>query len=167
VRLEPLCRISMRYTEGSWHRPYGTEGTSVEGLGFGQGDGIVSGGLEGKVVWANYPRRREDGVWTPNLRGVITTNDGGELLISIHGQSVEEQTPGHRRAILARVELTTQEDQYRWLNTCFIIGEGEIDEEREDAWLEISVCVNEVANGPPALGAQPPERFRQPGVAQG
>jgi hypothetical protein len=156
MRLESFCKISMRYREASWHRPY--EGD--EGLGFGQGDGTVSGGLDGTATWANSPRRREDGVWTPNLRGVITTRSG-EVLLSIHGQSVEENALGSRRAILARVELTTEVKPHRWLNTAFLVGEGEIDEERENWWLDVYVCVNEVAQGPPALGAQPPERFRQ------
>jgi hypothetical protein len=100
-------------------------------------------------------------VWTPNLRGVIATGDGSELLVSIHGQSVQEDAPDSRRAILARVELTTEVDQYRWLNTSFVVGEGEIDEGREHWWLENYVCVNDAAAGPPALGAEPPERFRQ------
>jgi hypothetical protein len=123
----------------------------------------VSGEIEGAVVWANYPRRRQDGVWTPNARGRIVARDGNELLLSIHGQSVEERGPRDRRAILARVELTTEAEPYRWLNTCFLVGEGEIDEERENWWLETYVCVNEVAQGPAALGAEPPERFRQRG----
>ena len=146
----------MRYRESSWHRPHGGE----EGLGFGQGDGEVSGDLIGSVVWANSPRRREDGVWTPNLRGTIATREGEEILLSIHGQSVEESPPGSRRAILARVELTTEAERWRWLNTCFLVGEGEIDEEREDWWVDVFVCVNEIALGPPAIGAEPPERFR-------
>ena len=146
----------MRYQEASWHRPNAGE----EGLGFGQGDGTVSGELEGTVTWANYPRRREDGVWTPNLRGVITTGSG-EVLLSIHGQSVEEDAPGHRRAILARIELTTESERDRWLNTAFLVGEGEIDEERENWWLDVYVCINELAQGPPAIGARPPERFQQ------
>lgn len=148
----------MRYARGSWHRPYGEDG---EGLGFGQGSGEVTGELEGTLDWANYPRRRDDGVWTPNLRGVLTLRSGDELLVSVHGQSVEEDAAGDRRAILARVEVTTEAKPYRWLNTCFLVGEGEIDEEREEWWLDVSVCVNEVAQGPPALGAEPPERFRQ------
>ena len=156
VRLEPLCTLSMQYTGSSWHRPYGGD----EGLGFGHGDGRVTGEIEGSVVWANYPRRREDGVWTPNLRGVITTRDGVELLVSIHGQSVDEDV-GDQRAILARVELTSDAERYRWLNTCFLVGEGEIDEEREHWWIETYVCVNERAQGRPAIGAEPPERFRQ------
>lgn len=149
----------MRYGSASWHRPYGGK----EGAGFGQGDGEVSGELEGSVVWANYPRRREDGVWTPNLRGAIVTGAGEELLLSIHGQSVEEEGPGGRRAILARIELTSDAERWRWLNTSFLVGEGEIDEEREEWWLDVFVCLNEQAQGPPAIGAEPPERFR-PGL---
>ena len=162
MRLEPLCKLTMRYAQGSWHRPYGRAlGQGEEGLGFGSGDGEVTGEIEGALVWANYPRRREDGVWTPNLRGVVTTREGEEILVAIHGQSIEENAAGHRRAILARVEFTTEEGSYRWLNTSFVIGEGEIAEEREVWWLLTYVCVNEEAHGPPAIGAEPPERFRQ------
>ena len=158
----------MRYSLGSWQMPYPPPGDVGEGLGFGQGEGTVTGTIEGSIVWANYPRRRQDGVWTPNLRGLITTTDGNELLVSIHGQSVQEQeavdrAPGSaaRRAILVRIELTTEAEPFRWLNTCFLVGEGEIEEEAEQWWLETYVCVNEVAQGQPAIGAEPPERFRQ------
>ena len=119
----------------------------------------------GALKWANYPRRREDGVWTPNLRGFLTTRDGKDILISIHGQSVDEQAPGRRRAVTARIELTTEVESYRWLNTCFVVGEGEIDEEREEWWLTTYVCVNEEAQGPPSIGVEPPARFRQRGSA--
>jgi hypothetical protein len=150
----------MRYEDSSWHRPYGS-GEAAEAAGFGQGEGTISGEIEGKVTWSNFPRRRQDGVWTPNLRGVIRIADADELLLSIHGQSVQERASAVRRAILARVELTTEADRYLWLNTSFLIGEGEIDEDNEEWWLNTFVCVNELAQGPPALGAQPPERFRQ------
>jgi uncharacterized protein DUF3237 len=110
---------------------------------------------------SNSPRRREDGVWTPNLRGVLRTDDGAEILVSMHGQSVQEQTEaGIGRAILARVEFLTEHDAYRWLNTSFVVGEGEIDEETEEWWLDAFVCVNELVEHPPAIGQVPPERFR-------
>lgn len=166
MRLETLCRISMRYADASWHQPYGDRGASEEALGFGHGDGAVSGEIEGELVWANYPRRRQDGVWTPNLRGIIKARDGSELLLSIDGQSVEERASGHRRAILARVEITTEAEPYRWL-TCFLVGEGEIDEDRENWWLDTYVCVNEQAQGPPALSSEPPERYRQRSATDG
>src|SRR5262245_36621244 len=106
VRLEPLCRFSMQYVDASWHRPYGARDEGEEGLGFGRGDGAVSGEIDGRLVWANFPRRREDGVWTPNLKGLIRTQDGSELLVAIRGQSVQERA-SDRRAILARLEVTT------------------------------------------------------------
>ena len=90
MRLESFCRFAMRYLDASWHRPYDQVGEDGEAIGFGQGDGSVSGEIEGALVWANYPRRRQDGVWTPNLRGRIALHDGSEVLVSIHGQSVQE-----------------------------------------------------------------------------
>jgi len=159
MRLEPLFRLSMRYEDGVWARPFG----AAEGAGFGWGDGTVSGEtLEGNVRWSNFPRRREDGVWTPNLRGVITVADGAEILISLHGQSVQEESPeGVRRAILTRVELLSEHENYRWLNTMFVVGEGEIDEETGGSWIQAYVCINEVAQHAPAIGAPAPERYRQ------
>jgi hypothetical protein len=166
MRLEPLCTITMRYTSGSWHQPYGRDGESAaEAVGFGQGEGEVTGDIEGTVQWANYPRRREDGVWTPNVRGVLTTKTGKGLLLSVHGLSVAEQPPGHRRAVTARVELTSEDAGYRWLNTSFLVGEGEIDETIEHWWLRTFVCINEEALGPPGIGTEPPARFRQRGSA--
>jgi hypothetical protein len=150
----------MRYESASWQQPYGSADNS-EWLGFGHGDGAVEGELDGVIFWANYPRRREDGVWTPNARGVITTKDGEQLLISMHGQSVKEDAQGFLRAITMRIELTTEVERYRWLNTAFLVGEGEIDENVEELWVDAFVCINEIAQGPPAIGVPPPERFRQ------
>lgn len=127
MRLERLFLLTMRYADGAWARPFGGR----EGAGFGSGDGTVSGDvLQGTVRWANAPRRREDGVWTPNLRGVIRTADDADILLTVHGQSVQERA-GPGRAIIARLELLTKHDRYRWLNTSFVVGEGEIDEETE------------------------------------
>jgi hypothetical protein len=162
MRLEPLFRISMRYADAAWIRPFGT----AECAGFGWGEGTVTGDvLRGQVRWANYPRRREDGVWTPNLRGAIRTEDGAEVLISLHGQSVqEESTTGVGRAILTRIELLSAVGgKYGWLNTSFIVGEGEINEETDEWWIQAYVCINEVVAHPPAIGDMPPEPFRQKG----
>lgn len=157
MRLEPLCHVSMRYEESSWHRPYrqaGDRGGGEEALGFGRGAGTVTGDvLGGQLVWANYPRRREDGVWTPNLRGFIRTVGGNELLLSGHGQIIDEDSPRPLRAILARLEFTTEDPAFTWLNTCFVVGEGELDGDSEQWWLDAFVCVNEQAGHGPAIGA--------------
>lgn len=160
MRLEPFCMMRMRYSESSWHQLFSDGG---EWLGYGQGDGTVTGELEGQVTWSNYPRRREDGVWMPNLRGCIKIAPGRDVLVSVHGQSITEQGDEPRRAILGRVELATEDAAYRWLNTSFLVGEGEIDEQREHWWIATFVCVNEIAQARPAIGEPPPTRFRQPG----
>ena len=86
--------------------------------------------------------------------------DRGDLT-SLRGQSVQEATAGGLRAILTRVELLSDDERYRWLNTTFIVGEGEIDEETEAWWVQAYACINEVVEHPPAIGQAPPEGFRQ------
>lgn len=50
MRLEELCRVSMRYVTGSWHRPFGARDDGEEALRFGRGDGVVTGEIEGEVA---------------------------------------------------------------------------------------------------------------------
>ncbi len=51
--------ITMRYTSGSWHQPYGRDVESAaEAVGFEQGDGQVTGDIEGTVHRPNYGRAR-------------------------------------------------------------------------------------------------------------
>jgi hypothetical protein len=139
----------MRYDSGGvWIAPYG----EMERAGYGQGSGRVTGErIHGTMTWTNNPRRREDGVWCPDLTGVIRTEEGAELLVSIKGYSILEQMPTVRRAIVAAVWLQAQDERYRWVNYVLGVGEGEIDEESEELWLKVSVCRNEVASGPPGI----------------
>jgi len=59
------------------------------------------------------------------------------------------------------VNLITGHDPLRWLNTCCCVGEGEIDARILQWWVDVYVCVNHTVEFPPAIGAQPPKRFRQ------
>ena len=125
------------------------------------GKGTISGDmLHGSVRWANYPRRREDGVWTPNLEG-----DRGRRRRGVASPCMDRASgklpDAARRAILTRVELLNDHERYRWLNASFVVGEGEIDEDTEAWWVQSYVCINEVIEHPPAIGAMPPPRFRQ------
>jgi hypothetical protein len=48
----------------------------------------------------------------------------------------------HGRAILTRVKLLSAVGgNYGWLNTSFIVGEGEIDEETDEWWIQAYVCI--------------------------
>ena len=149
MRLEHLCDLDLRYVgESVWIKPYGDK----EAAGYGQGDGTVSGSrLRGTFRWTNHPRRREDGVWLPDVHGYIATEDGARILITIQGYSVLEDTPGVKRAIVAVSTFRTSNAQYRWLNFALGVVEGEIDEETEQVRMRAFVCINEIASGPPAI----------------
>jgi hypothetical protein len=138
----------------AWLRPYGEK----EGAGFGYGTGTVTGErMQGTGVWANHPRRREDGVWGPDCHGFVTTNDGAKILFSLQGYSIDQTTPTLRRAVVAAIWFHAQDDKYRWLNYHMCVGEGEIDEVTEIWWCNIYAVVNEVAVAPPKLAwATPP-----------
>ncbi len=155
MRLEKLCDMDMYYRgEDAWIKPYGEK----EAAGYGSGDGTITGErLAGKMFWSNHPRRREDGVWCPDLNGYILTEDGVKVLVAVQGYSIKEDAPEYRRAIVAAVTLQSADPKYRWLNFVLAVGEGEIVEnapgstEADHWWLHVYACVNEVAMAPPAI----------------
>ncbi|GAB2477888.1 DUF3237 domain-containing protein [Jatrophihabitans fulvus] len=159
MELRPLCRFALRYDHASWHRPYAGD----QGQGFGAGTGTVDGpALTGTLLWSNHAHRREDGVWCPSVRGYVTTSDGAEVLVAIDGVSVLERAPDVRRSVLATVAFTTSADAYRWLNTAFVVGEGEFSEVEGGWWLQCHLARNELVAHPPAIGVEPPLAFRPP-----
>jgi hypothetical protein len=91
-------------------------------------------------------RRREDGVWCPDLSGAIETQDGARLVVALRGYRIDE-TARQRRAIVAAVWFWADDERYRWLNYALGIGEGEIDEDKEEGWLRVFACRNEGRNG--------------------
>ncbi len=155
----------MQYAGGSsWHQPYRRpDGTSEQEFGYGTGGGTITGDVfAGTLTWVNCPARREDGVWMPDLRGSIKATDGGELLLSFSGLSIDGAYPQPRRAITGRVGLITEHEPLRWLNTCFLVGEGEINASKAlEWWLDAYVCVNDRVDYRPAIGSPAPARFRQ------
>src|SRR3954451_18809776 len=99
MRLEPFCRITLTYEYASWHAPYGSGVDGDEALGFGHGGGAITGELDGDVLWANYPRRRQDGVWTPNVRGRIRLRDDNDELQSMDMKTSQGEATRNRRAM--------------------------------------------------------------------
>ena len=98
MKFKYLCEIQMQYEgDSAWIRPYELgDVRQGEGSGYGSGHGkVLEDKISGSLVWANHPRRREDGVWCPNLTGFISTEEGGEkILVEIKGYSIREKTSG-------------------------------------------------------------------------
>ena len=143
VKLDRLCTLEIAYS-GAFHvvRPYGNE----SGAGWGRGEGVVSGDrLAGTVEWSNHPSRRGDGTMLPNARGVITTEDGAEVLFELTGRTVfidrEGEEVGRQ---LVRLLLESEADDYRWLNNTVCICEGRYDPTAAAAHIEVFICSSEV-----------------------
>jgi hypothetical protein len=122
VILDPVCSVDLRY-EGDFHlvRPYGNE----SGTGWGRGDGTVTGqGVSGSYAWSNHPHRRGDGSMLPNVRGVVTTIDGAEVMLEFTGRtSFDENGVGHQSLF---VLFEAEHPSYTWLNDLICVGEGRI-----------------------------------------
>jgi hypothetical protein len=150
MRLEPLCSATMKYEgESVWLRPFG----AAEGAGYGGGTGSLRGKrLSGTLTWSNHPRRREDGVWCPDVHGFINAKDGAKILFEMRGYSVLEKAEGEKRAITAVFLFQAEDAEHRWLNTALAPTEGAIDWEAGEVRLKVYLCVNEAATGPAAGG---------------
>lgn len=138
----------MQYEKDAvWLSPY----QASERMGYGHGLGSVTGErLRGIMRWSNHPRRREDGVWCPDLNGSIDTDDSAHLVVAMRGYSIDETVARHR-AIVAAIWFWADDERYRWLNYVLGVGEGEINEDKEEWWVRVHVCRNEVATGASAI----------------
>lgn len=119
-------------------RPYG----DVEGTGFGEGEGTVTGArVTGSLRWANHPRLREDDVWCPNLTGQITTDDGADILYRMRGYSVaRDEEEG--RDITASCRFITGDATHAWLNTVIGAVEGRIAADARRIHMSVYECVH-------------------------
>jgi hypothetical protein len=118
ARLEPLYRAVFTTPE-AWNVELGAEG---------QGFLIVEGRTEGRpsarLRAANYPRRRADGVLTPDFRGVLETDDGATVLFTWQGLTTRDPETGVRQLVGAVTHLS-DDDRYSWLNDtlCALTGQ--------------------------------------------
>jgi Protein of unknown function (DUF3237) len=126
VRLEPLSVFHWSYDEDVRVKAPGytilSAFGSEEGIGYGEGRGTATGRIEGTVVWSNYPRRRTDGRMLPNLRGLITTQNGASILVELRGRTIFEGDEPGRQNLVGWFE--SDHESYRWLNDLVCIAEG-------------------------------------------
>ncbi len=146
MRLEPLCEMRLAYEmdEGIGSkfvlmRPFGSE----EGAGFGGGDGTVTGvKLNGSVRWMNYPHRRSDSSMIPHVTGVITTDDGVQIVFALDGGRAHFEGAHADQMLL--VTFTAEDVRYRWLNDAFCVLEGIYNAQPMDMTMLVYQCINEM-----------------------
>jgi hypothetical protein len=141
MHLERLTTLELAYV-GDFHYVTRTDGTS--GVGWGRGEGTASGErLGGTVQWSNHPSGRADGAMLPGARGVISTDDGGEVLFDLTGRTVFVEVDGEtvgRQLLMTLFEADADDERYAWLNHTVCMTEGKIDPVRKTMRLEVHVC---------------------------
>lgn len=97
--LDHLFHIEMKYVgETVSLQPHG----EATGEWFGVLEGAIRGHrLTGRLRWANHARRREDGVWCPDAHGVVTTEDGAQILVTMRGYNVPTKVSDARGSVVA------------------------------------------------------------------
>ena len=136
VRLEPLYRIRFTYPEG-WGIGLGGDWEQHFYIADGRCEGVISGRFRG----ANYPHRRGDGTFRPDLRAVIETDDGATVLFEWHGYG--RAYPVGRRQIVGAIFHLSEDERYRRLNDVVCVSVGEV-RAREDGPTDLVVDVAEL-----------------------
>ena len=97
---------------------------------FGRGEGSVDwDGKSGRIEWTNFPSRRPDGVYLPDITGLIRlTGSDYPIMYRMHGISL---LPDHndRRLFAGPVRWFTDHPDLLWLNDRWGYEEGELDRE--------------------------------------
>lgn len=139
MRLEPLCTITLSYDADGLTlvRPF----AGHEAQGFGTGTGRAVGErLSGPIRWANYPRMSDEGVLMPDVRGIISTEEGA-VLFAFQGYSVAPTPDATLRTVTAAVTFRTSSEAHRWLNTTIAVHDGTIDFSTMATKFPTYVCV--------------------------
>jgi hypothetical protein len=119
MRLEPLYRIHWTTPE-AWSIDLAA---GAEGQSFFLAEGRCEGEVTGRFRAANFPRRRADGTLVPDFRGVVETDDGAVLMVTLRGY-LRTEREGNRELVGSLTHLSDDE-RYRHLNdvVCAVAGE--------------------------------------------
>jgi len=120
MKLEPLYRFRMKYTEGWGAEHIGGSDTQLHQLF----DGHCEGRINGRFRGTNNARARADGTFLPNAQGVIETDDGAAILYDMQGYG--RAYPTGRRQVVVSVLHLCHEERYQWLNDTVCVGVGEV-----------------------------------------
>ena len=154
MRLEPLYCVTFSTPESWSVRLDGQDGS--EGQSFLIAEGRSTGRLSARYRAANFPRRRTDGVVTPDFRGVLETDDGAVILVEWSGFA--SSGANGVRELVGRMTHVTDDSRYSWLNDrqCAVAGEvrPRTDGEGFDVVIEVAELVWEPL-GRTDTGAEP------------
>ena len=140
MRLEPLYRARFSATDRWSVELTAAEASEAQNLLFVEGrcDGQVTGALRA----SNAPRRRTDGVLTPDFRGVVETDDGATILFTWQGYGVTA-ADGVNRLVGSMTHLSDHA-QYDWLNTIVCVVGGAVEPRVTGRPLDVVIDVSQL-----------------------
>lgn len=159
MRLEPLYRLTFRYTE-EWEVSMG-EGPSPAGAFFFIAEGHCSGTVVGRFRAANHPLRRADGTFLPDLQGIIDTDDGATIILDMRGYG--RAYPVGARQVVVAVTHVSDHPRYARMNDCLSVGCGEV-RRLSEAETELVIDVSELIWEPMEAETRTSTPARQPTV---
>ena len=150
MKLVPLFEMVYRYVERhpvSLKGPLGTDSTAWMFR-----EGTISGErVRGGHKAMNKSVVRADNVVTPDIRGVLTTDDGVEVYYEIRGYGIDVDGLRHFKGSMY---FLTGDERYAWLNTVVGVIEGRYTRDPEGFLIgtfQVYECVSESEKMEPRL----------------
>jgi len=147
VTLEPLYRARFTPTD-RWSVELGAaSATEAQSLLFVEGrcEGQIAGALRA----SNFPRRRADGVLTPDFRGVVETDDGATILFTWQGYGVT--APDGVNRLVGALTHVSDDERYRWLNTVICAVAGTVEPRAAGPGFDVVLDVSQLVWQSPQL----------------
>lgn len=126
MRSELLYTTTQGYLEDTTASIELFDGAYLQMIGRGEGT-VEWAGVSGTIEWTNFPERRADGAYLPNVTGVIRL-EGHErpVMYRMHGISLRPDADG-RRLFAGPVRWYTDEPELLHLNDRWGYEEGQLD----------------------------------------
>ena len=137
MKLEPLYRARFTATDRWSVELAGAHGTEAHNLLFV--DGRCDGSIAGRLRASNFPRRRADGVLTPDFRGVLQTDDGATILFTWQGFGLT--APDGVNQLVGAMTHVSDDERYDWLNTVVCTVAGVVEPRAGAAGLDVVLDV--------------------------
>ena len=125
MRSELLYTTAQAYIDGTTEFVELYEGAFLQMFGRGEGT-VVWGDRQGLIEWTNFPPRRPDGVYLPDITGVIKLEGSNHpIMYRMHGISLPPDDR-ERRLFAGPVRWFTEHPDFLWLNDRWGYEEGEL-----------------------------------------
>jgi hypothetical protein len=142
MQLVPLFEMVYRYVERHSVSLKGARGTDSTSWMFREG--TISGErIRGGHKAMNKSVLRSDNVVTPDIRGILTTDDGAEVYYEIRGYGID--IDGFRN-FTGSMYFLTDTEKYEWINTVVGAIEGRYTRDHEGYLIgtfQVYECVSE------------------------